>query len=91
MGIAFLWVIFSLVAGAIARFKGLRAHRYIFLSLLLSPIIGIFAAVASKPNYRTLEKRKIKSGKAQKCPFCAEVIKIEAKVCRFCRRELPSN
>jgi hypothetical protein len=25
----------------------------------------------------------------RKCPFCAEVIKVEAKVCRFCQKELP--
>ena len=27
---------------------------------------------------------------ARKCPFCAETIKHEARVCRFCNRELPS-
>lgn len=26
----------------------------------------------------------------RKCPFCAEAIKIEAVVCRFCNRDLPS-
>ncbi len=25
----------------------------------------------------------------KECPFCAEIIKLKAKVCRFCNRDLP--
>ena len=28
-------------------------------------------------------------GVTRECPFCAEIIKAKAKVCRFCNRELP--
>jgi hypothetical protein len=27
----------------------------------------------------------------RKCPFCAEMVKKEAKVCRFCQRDLPQS
>lgn len=27
----------------------------------------------------------------RKCPFCAEIIRSEAKICRFCQRDLPAE
>jgi hypothetical protein len=46
------------------------------LLLALSTRGGTTASEAS-PDYR-------------KCPSCAELVKNEAKVCRFCQRDLPS-
>jgi predicted amidophosphoribosyltransferase len=60
--------------------------------------IGVFLAmifflplylIVRKPVLRTvIEQEQLESGNARKCPFCAEVIKAEAQVCRFCGREL---
>lgn len=30
-------------------------------------------------------------GVTKECPFCAEIIKAKAKICRFCNRELPAD
>ncbi|WP_146137302.1 hypothetical protein [Zobellella taiwanensis] len=37
------------------------------------------------------EKDSLKDGSMIKCPFCAETIKPEAKVCKHCDRDLPPN
>lgn len=41
-----------------------------------------------KQHVETLDE--MTSGQ-RKCPFCAELIKAEAKICRFCQRELPGT
>lgn len=34
---------------------------------------------------------KLVPGVTKECPFCAEIIKAKAKICRFCSRELPDK
>ena len=37
-----------------------------------------------------VKKGDIPKPQTKKCPFCAEIIKVEAKVCKHCGRELPT-
>lgn len=44
------------------------------------------------PQVMSLEKITLNDASdTRKCPFCAELIKAEANVCRYCGRDIPQN
>jgi hypothetical protein len=63
------WVAFSILAGVIASRKGRDFIQFFLLSLVLSPLIGIAAALVARPDTAELEKERIDSGESKRCPF----------------------
>lgn len=87
MEVLFFAAILGLIPAVIARHKGRSFVGFWIYGTLLF-IVALPHALLMKPDTRVVEARQLEGGSHRKCPHCAEIIRIEAKVCRFCGRDV---
>ena len=71
-----IWIVCGMAAGAVMSKKGRGRVEGYALGFLLGPI-GVVIALVLRPTTS-------KTGEFKVCSQCAERIRTEAKICRYC-------
>jgi hypothetical protein len=87
-GLIVFWLLCGGVAAAIASSKGGSAGLGFVIGALLGPFGIIIAFFLGSEQQRA--ERDLAGGTFRKCPRCAELVKPEALVCRYCGHEFQS-
>ena len=83
-----IWLLCGVLAAVIYAQRGRWSLVGLLAGLALGPL-GVALAFFSSTDKAGVERRQLASGEMKQCPYCAELIRPEATVCRYCDRHQP--
>lgn len=88
-----LWIalllVMTVIVAVVAGVKGRNIAGWTLYGLLLPPVALVHVLVTGRSE--AAEERRAAAAGRVACPHCAEMIKPQAKVCPFCRRDVPQT
>jgi hypothetical protein len=85
LSILFFWLVLAIIVGVAAGSRGRNGLGWFLLAMVLSPLLAgllVLALPKTKSQYELHVERTM----MRTCPQCAESIKREAVICRFCHQ-----
>ncbi len=79
-------LLLGIIPAVIARNKGRNFFPWYIYGVLLL-VVALIHSLLMKEDKRAIEERALADGSMKKCRFCAEIVKAEAQVCRFCGKD----
>jgi flagellar basal body-associated protein FliL len=83
----FFWIGFAIVVGVAANTRGRSGGGWFLLTILISPLLAGLLLFAL-PRFDRSRAKDATAAPMKKCPYCAQMIPLEALVCHLCRREV---
>lgn len=81
--------IIGLIPAAIAQSKGKDFWAWWFFGAAFFIVALPIALLMPRADPNENETRQLQQGILQECPFCADLIKSEAIICKHCGKEIP--
>ena len=85
-----VWFLCGIIAGTIGEWRRVGFVLHFLIGILFGPI-GILTAFLFRPTDEERYRSDGTSSGLTKCPYCAEYVKVEARICKHCRSELPAG